>query len=234
MPMTAEGFGDFACRVRASKKGFATLTSWPTGGNSRSGVALAAGGRNRPSAVLVPVAVSWGDDQWRGVKLEDLGSTNCTSVRSRPRARGGDRASAAAIGRTGRDGRGTHARRPIPGERNWGYDGVHPYAVQNTYGGPAGLQRFIDAAHQADLAVFLDVVYNHFGPGGELRKPLWAVLHRPLPDALGKAINFDGPESDAVRRFMIDNALYWVRDFISMACGWTRSMRSTIFPPDIS
>ena len=101
----------------------------------------------------------------------------------------------------------------FPGGRNWGYDGVHPYAAQNTYGGPQGLQRLVDAAHQAGLAVILDVVYNHFGPEGCY---LEAFGHYSTPryhTPWGNAVNFDGPHSDPVRQFVIDNACTWVRDF---------------------
>ena len=76
------------------------------------------------------------------------------------------------------------------GNRNWGYDAVYPYAVQNSYGGPRALQRFVDAAHQAGLAVILDVVYNHFGPGGKLPGQLRALFHRPLSHAVGKGRQF--------------------------------------------
>lgn len=101
----------------------------------------------------------------------------------------------------------------FPGSRNWGYDGVYPFAVQNTYGGPKGLQRLVDACHQKGLAVFLDVVYNHLGPEGNYLgdyAPYFTESYRTL---WGAAINFDGPGSDEVRRYFIENALYWVRDF---------------------
>jgi maltooligosyltrehalose trehalohydrolase len=101
----------------------------------------------------------------------------------------------------------------FPGKRGWGYDGVHPYAAQNTYGGPRGLQRLVDAAHQHGLAVLLDVVYNHLGPEGNYLSrfgPYFTDRHRT---PWGPAVNYDGPFSDPVRRFVIDNACYWVREF---------------------
>lgn len=101
----------------------------------------------------------------------------------------------------------------FPGSRNWGYDGVHPFAVQNTYGGPDGLKRLVDGAHARGLAVILDVVYNHVGPEGsylgEFGRYFTDCYHTPW----GKAINFDGSHGDEVRRFFIENALYWIRDF---------------------
>ncbi len=101
----------------------------------------------------------------------------------------------------------------FPGDRNWGYDGVYPYAVQNSYGGPRALQRFVDAAHQLGLAVILDVVYNHFGPEGNYMAKYGPYFTDRYRTPWGKAVNYDGPESDAVRQFVIDNACTWVRDF---------------------
>ena len=101
----------------------------------------------------------------------------------------------------------------FPGDRNWGYDGVHPYAPQNTYGGPEELKRLIDACHARGLAVVLDVVYNHFGPEGNYLAefaPYFTERHRT---PWGAAINFDGPDSDPVREFFIGNALYWISEF---------------------
>lgn len=101
----------------------------------------------------------------------------------------------------------------FPGGRNWGYDGVHPFAVQNTYGGPRGLQRFVDAAHERGLAVALDVVYNHLGPEGNYLAIYGPYFSQRYKTPWGEAINFDGPDSDPVRRFFIDNTLYWLEYF---------------------
>lgn len=101
----------------------------------------------------------------------------------------------------------------FPGDRNWGYDGAFPFAVQNSYGGPAGLKMLVEACHQRGLAVVLDVVYNHLGPEGNylaLYGPYFTDQYRT---PWGQAINFDGPESDEVRRFFIENALYWTKDY---------------------
>lgn len=101
----------------------------------------------------------------------------------------------------------------FPGERNWGYDGVFPFSVQNSYGGPRGLMALVDAAHQHELAVILDVVYNHVGPEGNylgMFGPYFTTRYR-IP--WGAAINFDGQKSDEVKRFFIENALYWIREF---------------------
>ena len=101
----------------------------------------------------------------------------------------------------------------FPGRRNWGYDGVYPFAVQESYGGPEGLRRLVDACHLRGLAVVLDVVYNHLGPEGNYLSdfgPYFSDRHRT---PWGPALNFDGPWSDEVRRFFHENALYWLREF---------------------
>ena len=102
----------------------------------------------------------------------------------------------------------------FPGERDWGYDGVLPYAPAACYGSPEDLKRFLDAAHAKNLMVFLDVVYNHFGPEGNylgLYAPQFFTDRHHTP--WGKAINFDGPCSRAVRDFFIHNALYWLEEY---------------------
>lgn len=98
------------------------------------------------------------------------------------------------------------------GIRNWGYDGVLWYAVHEPYGGPDGLQRFVNACHAKGLAVALDVVYNHLGPSGNYL-PRFGPYLTDARNTWGRALNLDGPGSDVVRRFIIDNALRWFRDF---------------------
>lgn len=101
----------------------------------------------------------------------------------------------------------------FPGSRNWGYDGVFPYAVQNSYGGPTGLKRLVDACHQAELAVVLDVVYNHLGPEGNYLEEFGPYFTEHYRTPWGAAINFDGECSDEVRRFFLQNALAWQTEF---------------------
>ena len=102
----------------------------------------------------------------------------------------------------------------FPGRRNWGYDGVLPYAVDSSYGRPEHFREFIEAAHSRQMMVMLDVVYNHFGPEGNylhLYAPgFFSKKHRT---PWGAAINFDGPDSRPVREFFIQNALGWLADF---------------------
>ena len=101
----------------------------------------------------------------------------------------------------------------FPGTRNWGYDGVHPYAAQNSYGGPDGLQRLVDACHAAGLAVFLDVVYNHLGPEGNYLHEFGPYFNDHYRTPWGSAVNFDGRGCDAVRDYVVDNARMWLEEF---------------------
>ncbi len=98
----------------------------------------------------------------------------------------------------------------FPGSRNWGYDGVHPSAAQNTYGGPDGLKRLVDACHQRGLAVILDVVYNHIGPEGNYLGQFGHYFTSKYGTPWGEALNFDDHDADEVRRFFIESALYWI------------------------
>jgi maltooligosyltrehalose trehalohydrolase len=101
----------------------------------------------------------------------------------------------------------------FPGDRGWGYDGVDLYAPHHACGGPEGLKRLVDACHGAGLAVLLDVVYNHLGPDGNYLARFGPYFTDRTATPWGEAVNLDGPDSDQVRRFMIDNALMWLRDY---------------------
>jgi maltooligosyltrehalose trehalohydrolase len=101
----------------------------------------------------------------------------------------------------------------FPGERNWGYDGVYPYAVQASYGGPLGLKALVNACHELDIAVVLDVVYNHLGPEGNYLADFGPYFTDLYKTPWGQAVNFDDAESDEVRRYFIENALEWIADF---------------------
>jgi maltooligosyltrehalose trehalohydrolase len=102
----------------------------------------------------------------------------------------------------------------FPGRRNWGYDGVLPYAPDAAYGTPGDLKRLIDRAHELGLMMFLDVVYNHFGPSGNYlhayAKSFFTERH---PTPWGAGINVDGEGSRPVRDFFIHNALYWLEEY---------------------
>ncbi len=171
-------------------------------------------GVNRPSALYFPESYDWTDIEWRGVSAEELVIYELHVGTFTPEG-----TFEAVIPRLQQlSSLGVTAIEIMPvaqfsGERNWGYDGVHPYAVQNSYGGPQAFQRLVDAAHQIGLAVILDVVYNHVGPEGNYFAKFGPYFTDRYHTPWGKAINYDGPQSDAVRQFVIDNACAWVRDF---------------------
>ncbi|MDQ1139140.1 malto-oligosyltrehalose trehalohydrolase [Pedobacter agri] len=101
----------------------------------------------------------------------------------------------------------------FPGHRNWGYDGVFPFAVQNTYGGPIALQHLVNACHKKGLAVILDAVYNHMGPEGNYFNDFGPYFTDQYHTPWGNAINFDDADCDPVRQYFIENVLMWFRDF---------------------
>lgn len=101
----------------------------------------------------------------------------------------------------------------FPGNRNWGYDGVYPFAVQWSYGGPTGLKKLVDAAHAFGIAVILDVVYNHQGPEGNYLGEYGPYFTEKYKTGWGKAINFDDAWCDGVRNFYWQNALMWLDEF---------------------
>ena len=99
------------------------------------------------------------------------------------------------------------------GHRNWGYDGVYPFAAQNSYGGAKALMELVNACHQKGIAVILDVVYNHFGPEGNYVSQFGHYFSGKYSTPWGEPVNFDGAHSDAVRNYFVQNVLMWCRDF---------------------
>jgi maltooligosyltrehalose trehalohydrolase len=99
------------------------------------------------------------------------------------------------------------------GERNWGYDGTYPFAVQNSYGGPEGFKRFINECHKKGVAVILDVVYNHLGPEGNYLWDYGPYFTDKYKTPWGVAVNFDDAFSNEVRNFFIENALHWFKNY---------------------
>ena len=171
-------------------------------------------GVHGPSEVIDHGAFCWSDAGWRGIPLERLVfyelhvgafSPEGTFDAVIPRLE--------ALAELGINALSLMPAAQFPGERNWGYDGVYPYAAQNSYGGPEGLKRLIDACHGRGLAVFLDVVYNHLGPEGNYLADFGPYFTDRYRTPWGEAINFDGPDSDPVRAFFIDNALHWLNDY---------------------
>ena len=171
-------------------------------------------GVHGPTRVVDPADFRWSDQSWRGIPLEDyfiyelhtgaftpegtfesvipklpyLRNLGVTAVELMPVAQ-------------------------FPGRRNWGYDGVDLFAPQSTYGGPTGLKALINSCHRAGLAVVLDVVYNHLGPEGNYLAEFGPFFTDCYRTPWGDAINFDGAESDGVRRYFVDNALYWLTEY---------------------
>ncbi len=167
------------------------------------------------SAVIDPLAFEWDDDTWRGRPWEE---TVCYELHVGTFTPAGTYA--AAIGKLDylRDlGITAIQLMPLaefPGRRNWGYDGVLPFAPNASYGAPDDLKRFVQAAHARGLQVFLDVVYNHFGPEGNYLHLYAGHFFNPRHQTpWGAAINFDGEHARTVREFFIHNALYWLEEY---------------------
>jgi maltooligosyltrehalose trehalohydrolase len=167
-----------------------------------------------PSAVFRLGRFRWTDGEWAGVAREDLVVYEIhvgTFTRE-----GTFDAAVARLPELKRLGVTAVEIMPVaqfPGGRNWGYDGVFPSSVQNTYGGPAGLQRLVDACHAHGLAAVLDVVYNHLGPEGCHHREFGPYFADRYHTPWGDAVNYDGPDSDAVRDGVLHNARMWLEDF---------------------
>jgi malto-oligosyltrehalose trehalohydrolase len=168
-----------------------------------------------PSEVIDPAAYRWRDAAWAGRPWHEaiiyemhvgtftaLG-TFCAAIQQLDHL--------AALGVTAVE------LMPIaefPGARNWGYDGVLLFAPESSYGRPEDLKAFVDAAHERDIMVLLDVVYNHFGPDGNylpVYAPGFFTDRHKTP--WGAAVNYDGADSKPVREFIIHNALYWIEEY---------------------
>jgi maltooligosyltrehalose trehalohydrolase len=170
---------------------------------------------HRESLVVDPGAFAWSDEGWTGrpweetvlyelhvgtatpegtyaglmTKLEDLRDAGVTAIELMPLAE-------------------------FPGRRNWGYDGVLPFAPDAAYGTPDDLKRLVDRAHALGLMVFIDVVYNHFGPAGNyLHAYAGSFFTERHQTPWGAGINFDGPGDGPVRDFFVHNALYWLEEY---------------------
>jgi maltooligosyltrehalose trehalohydrolase len=167
-------------------------------------------GVHGPSQVVDHEAFPWSDSDWKGVPLEDMilyelhvgtFTPEGTFDAIIPRL-----ADLKAVGINALE---LMPVAQFPGSRNWGYDGVYPYAVQDSYGGPDGLKRLVDAAHRQGIAVVLDVVYNHLGPEGNYLSAYAPYFTDTYKTPWGDALNFDGEWSDGVRNYFSGNALYW-------------------------
>ena len=168
-----------------------------------------------PSEVIDPSAFDWQDTSWHGrpweeAVLYELHVGTFTTAGNFAGV-GGRLDYLADLGVTALE---LMPVADFPGTRNWGYDGVFSFAPDSIYGRPDDLKRLVQSAHARGLMVFLDVVYNHFGPEGNYLRayaPQFFTDRHCSP--WGDGINFDGPESRAVRDFFIHNALYWLNEF---------------------
>jgi maltooligosyltrehalose trehalohydrolase len=171
-------------------------------------------GIDGPSRVVDHAAFGWSDTGWRGLPLAGAVLYEChVGTFSAEGTFDGVIGHLAHLAELGVDAIELMPVAEFSGQRGWGYDGVDLFAPHHAYGGPDGLKRLVDAAHDHGLGVVIDVVYNHLGPAGNYLRdfgPYFSARHRTN---WGEAVNFDGPGSDEVRRFVIDNALMWLRDY---------------------
>ena len=169
---------------------------------------------HNPSVVVNHQLFNWTDASWKGIPLEDLIIYELHVGTFTPA--GTFEAIIDRIPQLLDLGINAIELMPVsqfPGSRNWGYDGVYPYGVQASYGGPTGLKSLVDACHQQGMAVILDVVYNHLGPEGNYTQDFGPYFTDRYNTPWGRAINFDDAYSPAVRNFFIENALYWFGDY---------------------
>ncbi|MDQ3804470.1 MAG: malto-oligosyltrehalose trehalohydrolase, partial [Acidobacteriota bacterium] len=171
-------------------------------------------GVHGPSRVVRPEEFAWTDEGWRGIQLKDYVIYELHTGTFTPE--GTFEAVIPRLAHLKSLGVTAVELMPVaefPGARNWGYDGAHLYAPQSTYGGPAGLKKLIDACHREGLAFVLDVVYNHLGPEGNYLGEYAPIFSQTYKSPWGDALNFDGADSDGVRRHFLDNALYWLAEY---------------------
>jgi len=166
------------------------------------------------SEIIAPDAFIWSDREWKGIPLTDYIFYEVHTGTFTPE--GTFEAIIPKLPYLKDLGITAVELMPVaefPGGRNWGYDGVDLYAPHSAYGGAHGLKKLVDACHRAGLAIVLDVVYNHVGPEGNYLAEFGPYFTTCYRTPWGEAMNYDGPASDGVRRFIIDNALYWLTEY---------------------
>ena len=214
VPLEPAGGGVFEARVGGVAAGADYF--YVVGGNERPDPVSRSqpAGVHGPSRVVAPGGFAWTDEAWRGVELKDYVVYELHTGTFTPE--GTFEAVTRKLAHLKSLGVTAVELMPVaefPGGRNWGYDGAHLYAPQSTYGGPEGLKRLIDACHREGLAFVLDVVYNHLGPEGNYAgeyMPLFSDRHK---SPWGAGLNFDGEGSEGVRRYFVENALYWLTEY---------------------
>jgi maltooligosyltrehalose trehalohydrolase len=172
-------------------------------------------GVHGPSAVIDPQAFRWTDTAWRGLGERPLVFYELhTGTFTTEGTFGAAIEKLVYVRDLGITAIELMPVADFPGARNWGYDGVSLFAPARCYGPPDELRRLIDVAHGLDLAVYLDVVYNHFGPDGayigRFAPSFFSTRHESV---WGAGINLDGPRSELVRAFFIENALHWIHEY---------------------
>jgi maltooligosyltrehalose trehalohydrolase len=171
-------------------------------------------GVHGPSQILDHTIFQWEDGTWRGIPLSDMVQYELHVGTFTPEGTfGAIIPRLDALREVGINAVELMPVAQFPGERNWGYDGVYPYSVQNSYGGPGELKRLVNECHKQGLAVILDVVYNHLGPEGNYLAEYAPYFTDHYRSPWGDAINFDGAYSDGVKNFFVENALYWFREY---------------------
>jgi maltooligosyltrehalose trehalohydrolase len=171
-------------------------------------------GVHGPTEIVDPESFSWSDARWRGLPLRDYVIYELHIGTFTPE--GTFDAAIAKLPYLKNLGVTVIEIMPVaafPGMRNWGYDGVSPYAVQASYGGLDGLKRLVNAAHEIGLGVMLDVVYNHLGNEGNYLRLFGPYFTDKHTTPWGEAINYDQPGCEGVRRYFVENALYWLREY---------------------
>jgi maltooligosyltrehalose trehalohydrolase len=214
-PLAAAGQGVFEARVPGVSAG-ADYFYVLDGGRERPDPVsrFQPEGVHGPSRVVEPEAFAWTDKDWQGVALKDYVVYELHTGTFTPE--GTFEAVIPKLAHLKSLGVTAVELMPVaefPGSRNWGYDGAHLYAPQSTYGGPEALKKLIDACHREGLAFVLDVVYNHLGPEGNYAgeyMPLYSEAHK---SPWGAGLNFDGDASEGVRRYFVENALYWLTEY---------------------
>ena len=171
-------------------------------------------GVHGPSRIVAPGAFAWSDGGWRGLPLAELIFYELHVGTFSPEGTfAGVAAKLPYLRELGVTAIELMPVATFPGGRNWGYDGASLFAPHEAYGGPEGLRRLVDACHAHGLALFLDVVYNHLGPEGNYLHDFGPYFTDRYQTPWGAALNFDGPDSDEVRRFFVDNALAWLTEY---------------------
>jgi maltooligosyltrehalose trehalohydrolase len=166
-----------------------------------------------PSEVVDHSSFEWTDDQWRGLDLWDLVFYEVhTGTFSEEGTFGGVQKRVRELAELGINAIELMPLSQFSGQRGWGYDGVFPFAVYNSYGTPDDLKALVNECHRNRVALFVDIVYNHFGPEGNFLRD-FAPYFSSQKTLWGSALNLDGPNCEGVRNFLMENALHWLRDY---------------------